>query len=138
MSKHLFAKIFLAAAIIGISASVASAEDKAVVADEYRNSCQVCHGADGTGNGPMAGTLTVKPSDLTQLSRKHDGKFPFLKVFQVIDGRSTVVGHGTREMPIWGQRYSSDVGEKYGPYGSEAAVRARMLELVYYVQSMQK
>ena len=60
-----------------------------------------------------------------------------MQVFQVIDGRSLVSGHGTREMPIWGRRYQEEVGEKYGPYGGEIAIRARVLELVYYIQSIQ-
>lgn len=86
----------------------------------------------------MAGSLTIKPSDLTQLSKKNDGKFPLLRVFQIIDGRALVTAHGTREMPVWGQRYMEDTGDTYGPYGGEAAVRARVLELAYYLQSLQK
>ena len=59
-------------------------------------------------------------------------------VFQVIDGRALVSGHGARDMPVWGNRYQEDIGNTYGPYGGEQAVRARVLELVYYIQSIQK
>jgi hypothetical protein len=41
-------------------------------------------------------------------------------------------------MPIWGARYKAEQGGKYGPYGGEMAVRARVLELVFYVQSLQE
>jgi hypothetical protein len=49
-----------------------------------------------------------------------------------------VKGHGTREMPVWGARYEADIARQYGPYGSEAMVQARILELVRYLQSIQK
>ena len=107
-------------------------------ANEYHMSCAVCHGADGKGNGPMVKALTVKPSDLTQLSKNNHGAFPFLKVFQTIDGRTQVDGHGTREMPIWGARYEAQAGDKYGPYGGEVIVRGRVLALVYYLETIQQ
>ena len=126
-----------AAAVITLSTG-AIAQDRYAVADEYRTSCQVCHGARGKGDGPMASALKVKPIDLTKLEQANDFKFPFLKVFQTIDGRTMIPAHGTRDMPVWGRRYVEDIGDKYGPYGGEAAVRARVLELVYYVQSLQE
>ncbi len=116
----------------------ARAQDRYAVADEYAVSCLVCHGPRGKGDGPMAPALKQKPADLTKLEQQNDFKFPFLRVFQVIDGRAVVVAHGTRDMPVWGRRYIEDVGDTYGPYGGEAAVRARVLELVYYVQSLQE
>jgi mono/diheme cytochrome c family protein len=135
-SSYFLGPAVLAALVWGQTLA-ASAEDKLIVKDEYTASCQVCHGETGKGDGPMAGVLKTKPTDLTQLAKKHDGKFPFLKVFQVIDGRSIVPAHGTREMPVWGRSYKANIGDKYGPYGGEAAIRARVLELVYYVQSLQ-
>lgn len=116
----------------------ANAQDEmAAAADEYMNSCAVCHGESGRGDGNLTNFLNVKPTDLTKLTENNHGTFPFLDVFQVIDGRSQVSGHGTRDMPVWGRRYQEEMGEAYGPYGGEAAVRARVLELVYYIQSIQ-
>ncbi|MEZ5815523.1 MAG: cytochrome C [Hyphomicrobiaceae bacterium] len=135
------AALFATAALIcalTTKSNVSSAEDRYAVADEYRISCQVCHGARGKGDGPMASSLKKKPIDLTQLENNNDYKFPFLKVFMTIDGRTMIPAHGTREMPVWGRRYVEEIGDKYGPYGGEAAVRARVLELVYYVQSLQE
>ena len=86
----------------------------------------------------MVKFLTIKPADLTVLTRNNQGGFPFLKVFQTIDGRQVVSGHGDRPMPIWGDRYIAQSKLKYGPYGGETAARARILELVYYVQQMQR
>jgi len=54
--------------------------------------------------------LTVRPMDLTQLSKKHQGQFPFWQVYRVIDGREEVKGHGTRDMPIWGEVFRQPEG----------------------------
>jgi hypothetical protein len=34
--------------------------------------------------------------------------FPFVRVFEMIDGRLDVAMHGSREMPVWGDRYKRD------------------------------
>jgi hypothetical protein len=49
-------------------------------------------------------------------------------------------GHGTKEMPVWGDRYSQEIIDKYGPdyIGSGGSVNERILELVYYLLSIQK
>ena len=62
-----------------------------------------------------------------------------MKVYQTIDGRVTVPGHGTREMPIWGARYAEEDYERYGTaFGAEDVVRGRILQLVYFIQSLQQ
>jgi hypothetical protein len=92
----------------------------------------------GKGDGNMAKFLTIKPADLTVLAKKNGGEYPFLRVFQAIDGRSQVTGHGDRPMPIWGDRYEVEAGVQPGTYGSEQLVRSRILELVYFIQSIQE
>lgn len=129
----------LAAGPIMATAGAATAQGMMAASEtEFMNSCAVCHGASGRGDGNLVNFLNVKPTDLTKLSANNDGKFPFLEVFQVVDGRTMVSGHGERDMPVWGRRYQDDVGETFGPYGGETAVRARILELVYYIQSIQE
>lgn len=122
-----------------------NAQDTVIGQEEYAISCSVCHGTDGTGHGEFAKVLKVAPADLTQLSKNNDGAFPLQQVYDTIDGRRMVTGHGERDMPIWGVRYSAEAerdfgpyGGEYGPYGNDLAVRARILELVYYIQSIQK
>jgi mono/diheme cytochrome c family protein len=127
-----------AGAILGAAGAAAAQGMMAASETEFLNSCAVCHGASGRGDGNLVNFLNVKPTDLTKLSANNDGKFPFLEVFQVVDGRTMVSGHGARDMPVWGRRYQEDIGESYGPYGGENAVRARILELVYYIQSIQE
>ncbi|MFZ2098993.1 MAG: cytochrome C [Oricola sp.] len=133
----------LAGGVAGLAAiaasSAASAQGMMAASEtEFLNSCAVCHGASGRGDGNLVQFLNVKPTDLTKLTANNQGVFPFMEVFQVIDGRTMVSGHGERDMPVWGSRYVEDVGQSYGPYGGEAAVRARVLELVYYIQSIQQ
>jgi hypothetical protein len=88
-------------------------------------------------DGPLAAFLTVRPADLTALSKRNNGRFPSERVPETIDGRMQVKGHGTREMPVWETRHEADIARQYGPYGSEAMVQARILELVRYLQSIQ-
>jgi mono/diheme cytochrome c family protein len=98
---------------------------------QYQSHCAVCHGVKGVGDGRMAGDLLIKPSDLTQLAKKNGGSFPFWKVYRVIDGRDEVEAHGSRAMPVWGVWFQ--VME-----GSELLATGRILELIYYLKSIQK
>jgi mono/diheme cytochrome c family protein len=92
--------------------------------------CAPCHGADGHGARPAAAALNPAPPDLTQLSRRHDGTFPYFYVVDVIDGERGALRHGSREMPIWGREFRWQTGE----YGA----RAYIYTLTQYLQSIQQ
>ena len=133
------------AMMMGLNGIAAAAEKKGK-ADygkrEYQSSCVLCHGADGKGNGSVVELLKKKPADLTTLSKKNGGVFPFERVYAMIDGREMVMGHGDREMPAWGNRYSSDTtkaAEYYidVPYDMEMYARSRILALIDYLNRMQ-
>jgi len=98
----------------------------------YRTYCAVCHGPDAHGRGPLASSLRVAPTDLTQLARRSGDTFPRLAVTRSIDGRDTVRGHGTGDMPVWGDAFERSV--EAGP----DAVRARIDVLVSYLASVQE
>ena len=118
--------------------AVAQQEDIVAVGhQEFRHACAVCHGLGGTGESVMTtlNLLTVRPTDLTQLSKKHQGHFPFWQMYRIIDGREEVKGHGTRDMPIWGEVFRQPHG---GKRVEETAVIGRILALVYYLQSIQE
>ena len=100
----------------------------------YEKNCAVCHGREGKGDGGAATILTVKPADLTQIRKKNKGEFPFWQVYRTIDGREEVKSHGTRDMPIWGADFRLEAGTSAV---AESQVRGRILELVYYLQSIQ-
>ena len=102
---------------------------------EYQNNCAVCHGVDNRGQGIMSRFLTVRPADLTQLAKKNHGEFPFWQVYRTIDGREEVRGHGSRDMPVWGDRFRSQAGGT--DPGSRAQAAGRLLGLVFYLQHIQ-
>lgn len=113
--------------------------DKAVVNTGhhvYMRHCAVCHGRDGEGRGAYATMLVVAPTDLTTLARRNDGLLPLERIEAAISGNELMPAHGTREMPIWGQRFSEEA-ENLG-INNRALVRARILELITYLQHIQK
>jgi mono/diheme cytochrome c family protein len=62
-----------------------------------------CHGTDGRGHGPASVALKHPVPDLTLISQRSGGKFPYQRVKGVIEGNEPgLVAHGDREMPIWG------------------------------------
>ena len=113
-----------------------SAQQEVTVAgkSEYQKSCAVCHGSDGKGRGAMAKLLKVKPANLTHLSANHDGIFPFWDIYRVIDGRKEIGGHGSGDMPVWGTVFKQEAGPDLG---AELSAHARILEIVYYLESIQ-
>jgi mono/diheme cytochrome c family protein len=100
----------------------------------YQQYCAVCHGLNGKGNGDMATLLKVKPANLTQLSAKNWGVFPFWQVYRIVDGREEIRGHGSRDMPIWGTEFKRQAG---ADPASELQAHARIIEIVYYIESLQ-
>lgn len=136
MSKTMAA---LAGVLLVLGASSAAyGQDNQIGADAYAAACAVCHGSDGKGGGEFADVLTVAPPDLTVLKSRNDDVFPYLDVFQIVDGRTTLRAHGTSAMPIWGDTFKQEIGENAGPFGSELLVRARIVALVDYIESIQQ
>lgn len=135
--------IALAMAVTGNFAMAAEKNPKADLGKvEYENSCALCHGKDGKGTGSINDLFKRAPTDLTMLAKRNRGVFPFDRVYAVIDGREMVRGHGDRDMPAWGNRYTSDsvkAAEYYMdvPYDAEMYARARILSLIDYLNRMQ-
>jgi hypothetical protein len=107
---------------------------------DFGHLCAPCHGRDGKGEGTQAARLDKKPSDLTVVTQKY-GEFPDQKVFETIAGLDMPDGHGTRDMPIWGDVF---VTEQVGKSTTiEQALKAsdeasrRITALVHYVGSIQ-
>jgi mono/diheme cytochrome c family protein len=125
-------------ALLWVTPAVAQEQDVIEAGKrEFQRSCATCHGVEAKGDGPSAGFLNVKPADLTQLSKKHGGVFLFWRVYEEIEGSKDFVirGHGTREMPIWGERFRF---ERSDSEAQKMGVRGRILSLVYYLRSIQE
>jgi len=113
---------------------------------EYTDSCAACHGTMGKGDGPVAGYITRRPADLTTISKRNNGVFPFARVYQVIEGTEEIKGHGTRMMPIWGRLYSMDLQKEIGsrvlefgtPKDLESYTRGRIVALIGYIYTLQE
>jgi mono/diheme cytochrome c family protein len=97
----------------------------------FETYCTACHGKEGKGDGPAAAALKTKPADLTGLSARNGGTFPTDKVRRFIEGRETVAGHGTREMPIWGGLFT-------GLDRDSDMARLRIANLSDYLKTIQK
>lgn len=97
--------------------------------------CSACHGRDGRGHGPVARALRTPPADLTRIAQRRGGQFPDAEVAAFIDGRRTVPAHGSRDMPVWGERFSEQFGSD--TIGQEI-VQGHLLILVDYLKSIQE
>jgi mono/diheme cytochrome c family protein len=119
--------------------SFAAEPAKSLGRTEYDGHCAVCHGEKASGFGAFGGMMTGQVPDLTTLSKRNGGVFPFERVYQTIDGSYVLKGHGTREMPIWGQRYRVEAARYYAdtPYDERVFVRARILALTEYLSTLQ-
>ena len=104
---------------------------------EFQQRCAVCHGEEGRGDGPYSFALVFKPSDLTKLLIANEGHFPFIETYLIIDGRDMIKYHGTRLMPIWGDRYSQETWSSVSPEHASTLVRGRIFELLMYIYSIQ-
>jgi mono/diheme cytochrome c family protein len=94
--------------------------------------CAACHGAKATGGGPMAAALKTKVPDLTLIAKRNGGAFPADQVQAVIAGEKSMgLSHGTREMPVWGPIFSSDISDR--DYG-----KLRVYNVAKYLETMQK
>lgn len=137
-------KIMLAGVVIGQFATTAIAAEENIGEREYQTSCTTCHGPEGKGDGNFSAFLNVDIPDLTQLANNNDGAFPLNRVYGIIDGREELKIHGERYMTIWGIRYNAEAIEELDPFGPsnvetiERMVRGRILELIFYLQSIQE
>jgi mono/diheme cytochrome c family protein len=98
----------------------------------FRTYCASCHGTSARGDGPLADSLRRRPPDLTQIAKRNKDVFPGDLVHQIIDGRQKVRGHGGPDMPVWGDAFA-----RSAEGGSEEVVRARIGDLVKYLEGIQ-
>ena len=114
---------------------------KAAEAD-FMTYCAVCHGRTAVGDGPVAKDLVTAPADLTLLQKNNGGVFPEERIYKVIDGREEVMGHGNRDMPIWGSWFKfvarSESGDSSDEETSEIIVALRIQGMIEYIRTLQR
>ena len=131
--------------VLILGACVAGGQDKSAAAKRstprtiaasgkqtYMQYCASCHGTDARGDGPAAFVLKTPPPDLTTLAKRHDGKFPYEYVSDVLRFGTRILSHGSSDMPIWGPIFGSL--DNY----NEPAVRKRIKDLSDYLVSLQQ
>ena len=83
----------------------------------------------------MMKALLKRPANLTAIAARRGGAFPTGEIARFIDGRFDLPAHGSREMPVWGQRFAADVPE--AGIG-ESIARGNIASLVEYLKSIQR
>ena len=98
----------------------------------YARYCVACHGTEARGDGSLAKDLSVPVPDLTTLAARHSGQFPSDRVERVIEHGEPVRGHGTPDMPAWGDVFKRT-------RGTEAATpKEAIRNLALYLSSIQR
>lgn len=125
--------------LLGMAVSPASAQDPVIGQTEYLQHCAACHGFEGRGDGPIGSILKTPAPNLALISRRNNGTYPVQKIYAIIDGSSVLAAHGTRDMPLWGDRYRSSTKAVTPDQQNLAEEQAqqRILSLVYYLATLQ-
>jgi mono/diheme cytochrome c family protein len=76
----------------------------------YQRFCAVCHGTQARGNGPLASDLRTPVPDLTTIAARSGGKFPAERVRKIITSGENLRGHGSADMPAWGDAFKRTTG----------------------------
>jgi mono/diheme cytochrome c family protein len=100
----------------------------------FADNCPACHGAAAAGDGPAAASLDPKPADLRRIAARRGGVFPEVEILRVVDGRDPIAAHGSRDMPIWGDRF--DLGQ-LGGLATEGRRRGQIQLLIEYLKTLQ-
>jgi len=98
----------------------------------YSEYCAACHGKDGKGDGPAAPALNKPASDLTRLSARYDGKYPYAQVQSALRNDLSVAAHGSKDMPVWGPVFSEMA------QGNAHEVQLRITKLTKYIEELQE
>lgn len=86
----------------------------------------------------MVGELMdPRPSDLTQLTNRNGGRFPYQRMIRVVDGRETFRAHSDSDMPVWGDLFRGSAEPGAGPidYG---AGRGAVLLILDHLREIQR
>jgi len=97
----------------------------------FLDSCAVCHGDKGRGDGPAAPALKPRPADLSRLAKQY-GEFPAAHVTATLNGTATVIAHGNPGMMIWQAIFLAQDA------GNQEKADARIADVVAYIESIQR
>jgi len=129
-----------AALAAGVAPSAARAQQEEGEAPNpgrsaYFQYCASCHGVDGEGDGPLAGELRTRPTDLTRLGARFGTPLDPVRLMERIDGRRMARAHGSSDMPVWGRKLGAQAPPSAG---TEVRTRGMLLTIIDWLQSIQK
>jgi len=101
----------------------------------YYRYCAACHGLEAKGHGIVANALSPRPPDLTTMARRRGGRLDRQELVDIVDGRNTVSAHGSRDMPVWGERFGRGIDD---PSEREDVAKGRIKVIVHYLLSIQE
>ena len=96
----------------------------------YKQYCAACHGTDAKGHGPVRRSLRLPAPDLTTLTKRHGGKFPYAYVTGVLRFAPGVPSHGSGSMPMWGPLFEY--------YYNKSSAEQRIQNVSDYLASLQE
>lgn len=132
-----YMKVFTGVALVAmlwLPNDAAFAQEQEVIENGqqlFNQKCAICHGSEGKGDGALGLQLKEQPADISRLSKRNGGTFPFWQVYGKIDGREEIGAHGPRQMPVWG------TDARYEGTGGRLA-SGQILEIVFFLQSIQE
>ena len=134
----LIAAILLFAGAAGAQSKATSTQDSIppnfvpTGKDMFKQYCAACHGLDAKGHGPARAALKIPAADLTTLTKRHGGEFPYDLVTNVLRFGPGVAAHGSSDMPTWGGIF------QYMDNYNQAVVQKRIKNLCDYLVSLQE
>ena len=133
MTKSRIVAAIAAAPLIFI-VTTAFADDVSEGRTLYVQYCAACHGEKGDGHGPVAKSLKEPTGDLRRLGERYGTPLPAAQIARFIDGRDYVAAHGSREMPVWGERFEDIWTAKDSSQGD---MHQRVMKIIAYLQTIQ-
>jgi hypothetical protein len=101
----------------------------------FQKMCARCHQGDGSGSEEPLASGRLRAPDLRKIAARRGGRFDPIEIAEWIEGRSLPTEHGTRQMPIWGEKLSAE----YARYAEgDELVGARLDPLIAYLESLQE
>ena len=144
LNLHLVVSFMLMGLLVGSSGFFLLSEEKPKLkkvpiqksspadgAQMYKQYCATCHGLTGKGDGPAAAALKSPPSNIALIARHNNGKFPELRVQNIIEGKGSPGAHGSGDMPVWGPIFRQQAG------GDQTIMLMRIVNLTKHIESMQ-
>jgi mono/diheme cytochrome c family protein len=114
-----------------------SAQDIAQGKADFNKHCAPCHSENGKGNGPEVKVIPgIKPKDLTTITARNGGVFPYQEVEDTIDGRKIIPSHKRFDMPFWGVNFQQ-AGHEFTS-ASEVQAKKRIDAIVDYIATLQQ